>query len=718
MIAKQIPMRVAKKSNFGELVQYIANSQNKQERVERITITNCHQQDCASAAKEIMAVQRQNKRAESDKTYHLMISFPAGENPPAPLLEQIETKVCQSLGFGEHQRISAVHTDTDHLHIHIAINKIHPHRRTIHNPYCDHKILGNICDKLEAQYNLVHDNHQPAIRGEQSLAQNMESAGGIESLLGWIRRECLTEIRTAGNWQELHNVLQKNGLALAERGNGLIITDGAGRAVKPSSVARDLSRQQLEKRFGAFMQSDAPARQPEKAYQPKPMASRQDTTALYADYRLAQSRLAGLRAKDVMAARNKKNMLIEAAKNEARQKRKAIKVLTEGRLNKKVLYHLTSKTLQEKLQSAREQYRAEYNAIRAGSQRPGWLDWLQKRAAGGDTEALNALRARKGNHSLSGNIVTGKMADRGELAAGLSPDSITRRGTVIYRVGASAVRDDGTHIKVSKVITQKALALSLTLALRRFGPSIKVEGTAEFKEGAAQFAAFANLPLTFEDPALEQRRQSLIFESQTQETRHEPHHRRPIAGGTQESGRRNRINHPRTGQRGLRKPHVARVGSQPPPQAKNRLRDMHELGMVRNTFGSELLLPGHVPCHVEQQQSTAVNGLRRDVPEPGRTIADAGEAAARQYVAEREQKRTFIRDIPTHTLWAGESGNAEYAGWREKDGKPLLLLKTDESAIIVLPTDTETLKHVKHLKIGDTVTFESDGTVQRKGLRL
>ena len=77
-----------------------------------------------------------------------------------------------------------------------------------------------------------------------------------------------------------------------------------------------------------------------------------------------------------------------------------------------------------------------------------------------------------------------------------------------------------------------------------------------------------------------------------------------------------------------------------------------------------------------------------------------------------------IKPQEMHTLWAGESGSAEYAGWREKDGKPLLLLKSDESAIIVLPADTETLKHVKHLTIGDTVTFESDGTVQRKGLRL
>ena len=58
-------------------------------------------------------------------------------------LQKIEAQFCEALGFGEHQRVSAVHTDTDNLHIHVAINKIHPKNLTIHNPYCDYQALGN-----------------------------------------------------------------------------------------------------------------------------------------------------------------------------------------------------------------------------------------------------------------------------------------------------------------------------------------------------------------------------------------------------------------------------------------------------------------------------------------------------------------------------------------------------------------------------------------------
>lgn len=37
---------------------------------------------------------------------------------------------------------------------------------------------------------------------------------------------------------------------------------------------------------------------------------------------------------------------------------------------------------------------------------------------------------------------------------------------------------------------------------------------------------------------------------------------------------------------------------------------------------------------------------------------------------------------------------------------------------MVLPVDRETLKQIKHLKIGEAVTFDSDGAILAKGLRL
>ncbi len=199
-----------------------------------------------------MGIQAMNTRAESDKTYHLILSFRAGERPDDEGLKAIEREVCVGLGYDGHQRISFAHDDTDNFHLHIAINKIHPTRLTIHNPYNDHKTLGRLCAALEIQYGLERDNHSAVRVGSENRALDMEHHAGVESLLGWIKRECLAQLLVATSWSELHRVLQAYGLALQERGNGLVISDQAGLMVKASSVDRTLSKTKLLERFGDF----------------------------------------------------------------------------------------------------------------------------------------------------------------------------------------------------------------------------------------------------------------------------------------------------------------------------------------------------------------------------------------------------------------------------------------------------------------------------------
>jgi hypothetical protein len=187
MIAKHVPMKSVRKSDFAGLVKYLIDEQQKRERVTGVSVTNCHADRPDAAILEVLNTQAQNRRAESDKTYHLIVSFRAGEQPDAATLQAIERRICEGLGYGEHQRVSTVHQDTDNLHLHIAINKIHPTRYTIHDPYRDHKTLGELCEKLESEYGLQRDNHQAEKRGAENRADDMERHAGIESLLGWIR---------------------------------------------------------------------------------------------------------------------------------------------------------------------------------------------------------------------------------------------------------------------------------------------------------------------------------------------------------------------------------------------------------------------------------------------------------------------------------------------------------------------------------------------------
>src|SRR5262245_11982455 len=63
------------------LAEYAVDSAHGGEKVEYHRITNCHSQDIGWATKEILATQARNTRSKTDKSYHLVISFPEGEKP-------------------------------------------------------------------------------------------------------------------------------------------------------------------------------------------------------------------------------------------------------------------------------------------------------------------------------------------------------------------------------------------------------------------------------------------------------------------------------------------------------------------------------------------------------------------------------------------------------------------------------------------------------------
>ena len=69
------------------------------------------------------------------------------------------------------------------------------------DPFQDHVILARAGEELERVHRLRPDNHTPTgkTKGERK-ADAMEATTGQESLLSWMRRECLPALRTANSW--------------------------------------------------------------------------------------------------------------------------------------------------------------------------------------------------------------------------------------------------------------------------------------------------------------------------------------------------------------------------------------------------------------------------------------------------------------------------------------------------------------------------------------
>ncbi|MGU2008101.1 TraI/MobA(P) family conjugative relaxase [Pseudomonas aeruginosa] len=136
-----------------------ANGTTEGEKVASFRVTNCGTDDPADAAILIRATQAANTRSKAEKTYHFVYSFPPGEQPDLETLHAIEDELCAAIGLDEHQRVSAVHIDTDNLHVHVAINKVHPTGLQNIEPYYDQFRLMEACERLEVEHGLQRTFH-------------------------------------------------------------------------------------------------------------------------------------------------------------------------------------------------------------------------------------------------------------------------------------------------------------------------------------------------------------------------------------------------------------------------------------------------------------------------------------------------------------------------------------------------------------------------------
>jgi hypothetical protein len=281
----------------------------------------------------------------------------------------------------------------------------------------------------------------------------------------------------------------------------LVIEAHEGTQVRASTVARDLTKAKLETRLGPFEASLEPhAQSPiKRSYQKRPVPTRIDTAALYARYQAERQDAEVRRSAAWKRLHARKARRLEAAQRANRLRRSTLKLLGGGRLTQKLLYAQARRSLRDETQTIRNQYQQARQAITRQYPRRTWADWLRHQALAGEPEALAVLRARVPGKGLTGNTLQGEGQPYPGPVAQVA--HITKQGTIRYRVGTSAVRDDGTKLQVAQETPPEGLEVALRLALTCYGHRLSVHGTAEFKAQIAEAAAAAPLPITVAQPA-------------------------------------------------------------------------------------------------------------------------------------------------------------------------------------------------------------------------
>jgi Relaxase/Mobilisation nuclease domain/Large polyvalent protein-associated domain 7 len=515
--------------DWKKTAEYILDQKGAGERVEAIRVTNCENEEPGLALAEIAAIQERNKTSKTDKTYHLIVSFPPGEKPTPAQLHDIEDRLCEAIGLADHQRLSVVHNDKDHFHFHVAINKVHPRTLRTVTPYFDKARLQAACAELEKKHGLQTTNHQMPDRTQGALkgrAEAMETHGRQQSLIQWVRDEAgpsLLKAQESGQgWQDLHRSAASFGLEIKPRGAGLVVAVAGDKyaRVKPSDIDRRLSFGALTGKWGAFEEPKGRQPVPERVYPRAPLHTPSPSAAsLFRGYQRDRERIIVERKTGRETRREEASGWRAEMASWATERRAAIKAMpfTAGGRRDAYAAFKREKAVAAEREKAR---RAEARKQDAGRGLPTWQSWLQEQAARGNTQAAEVLRSGDQRQSeLGAAILSAENAEQARhvVYQHLRP-TVGANGAITYRLAdGGCVTDQARQVRVDEV-SIAATFLALSLAADRFGDRpLVIGGTDAFKAQLITLAAVEGMNVTFADPAMEADRQRQVKEHQARQ---------------------------------------------------------------------------------------------------------------------------------------------------------------------------------------------------------
>ncbi|EKY8198047.1 relaxase/mobilization nuclease domain-containing protein [Campylobacter jejuni] len=510
MIVRKISARKQNKSSFKRLsdyildkdnnnakvlVDYMLDKNNEMDKVEGYHFTNCSFDNDEDNINEIINTQKLNTTTRQDKTLHLVVSFQEDEKPTLEILQAIEEEIAKSLGMSDHQRLSVVHSNTNNLHIHIAINKINPHTLKVINPYNDARILQETAMKLEKKYNLKLDNHISQ-KDKQSNKYNIHTMNcNFET---WVKEKLSKQVDLMlkdekTTFKDIKQLLAKYDLEFRERRKGFVIASKSEKLFcKASSIHRELSKQALEKRFKELdlkqekenTQNIEEEKQEIKEQYQRP--NKETSKVLWEKYlRIENEKKAEL---------DKELRMLKLRRNEFKTSIPSMK------FNKNTFAHVKNQRMifKNKQKELYQKYK-----------RVSYRDFLINESLSGNEEATRALRRSKTKINENENTLSSEQ-EKPKIFENV--DYITKEGYAVYKSGFNKAIDKGEMLKVSLIQNGKDdkefLLNSLLMAIDRFGNHLNITGDENFKRNILEVANDYNLNVSFTDPQMQKIQES------------------------------------------------------------------------------------------------------------------------------------------------------------------------------------------------------------------
>ena len=515
MIVKQVASKG--KGSFQALAAYLLDLKNDGEKVEAYEFSNCPFEIIEENVSYIKQMQELNQMVHSDKSLHLVVSFQEEEHPSQEVLADIELELLKSLNMQEHHRLSVSHNNTNNFHLHIAVNRLNPHTNLLVDPWKSKMKLQKKAQELEEKHKLKKDNHpvqmivdkkvfiEESDKDSKTKAhqyKDQEIHSGMKNLLTWIKEEALDEIvevlnNPKSDYQDLHDVLGKYNLELKSRANGLVIGDKKRKLfVKASDVHRSLSKGNLEKRFGVFIQNESSVKA-EKSFG-------KEKSLLWEKYQGLMEHRKRTKKSELALEKESRLALRESIKLKYKEQLELVKI------NKNIGSNLKFQQRQiiyahqkEELQELSERFSQKRKSIHKENRLYSYKEYLLEKALQGDEKAVEALRGTTMRFKPNENILRHPKGKINHKLWESLKFQITKEGKAVYIVeGNGKIIDTGAYLKVTVEDNDRAILTSLQMAKNKYGNLLDVQGSLEFKKRVMMVNERYELKLKFTDKVM------------------------------------------------------------------------------------------------------------------------------------------------------------------------------------------------------------------------
>lgn len=179
--------------------------------------------------------------------YHFVISLKPGEGTPG-IMYDIAMRFAEEAFAGEYEAVVAVHTDREHLHVHIIINSVN--MVTGYKFQCrdgDWKYkFQPITNKLCEEYGL-HITPAEYSKEPQNMARPQWERE--QAFSKWIKQDALFCAISAENMEHFIFLLEKLGFEVKQGKHIAVKVPGMKRFKRLDTISEDLSRESLEAMF-------------------------------------------------------------------------------------------------------------------------------------------------------------------------------------------------------------------------------------------------------------------------------------------------------------------------------------------------------------------------------------------------------------------------------------------------------------------------------------